>query len=246
MGSVFRVRVMKAYGRVEVWYHTFSNLGTRLDDWSASRPGRFTIRERSPGTVRDLRLPPRSQWDVRSFGLLTHHWLVFIYRRFGTACQFHLQRSSSPKRSFWTVWPLNMGLMGCPETSVNTNQRCVTSQKIEDLSPAYSLNRGLGGARTASDALGKRQVSCPYRESNAAPSSVSLIAQSVHRLRYPGVFVATVCTASDQWNSEGHLTAIHHVLLWCWDVIRYCIGGRVLLLLLCKIPVDMTVFCSFV
>jgi hypothetical protein len=42
----------------------------------------------------------------------------------------------------------------------------------------------------------------------------SLERQSVHRLRYPGEFVALVCTASDPWNSEGYLTAIHQVL-WC-------------------------------
>jgi hypothetical protein len=32
-----------------------------------------------------------------------------------------------------TAWPLKMGPMGCPETSVTTNQLCVTSQQNEDL-----------------------------------------------------------------------------------------------------------------
>ena len=33
------------------------------------------------------------------------------------------------------VWPLNMGLVGCPETSVTTSLRSVTSQKSEGLDP---------------------------------------------------------------------------------------------------------------
>jgi hypothetical protein len=32
-----------------------------------------------------------------------------------------------------TALPLQMGLIGCPETSVATNKLCLTSQKTEDL-----------------------------------------------------------------------------------------------------------------
>jgi len=32
-----------------------------------------------------------------------------------------------------TLWPLKMGPIGCPETSLTTNQRCVTFQKKDDL-----------------------------------------------------------------------------------------------------------------
>jgi len=32
-----------------------------------------------------------------------------------------------------TAWPLKMGPIGCTETSVTTNLRCVTSQKSEDI-----------------------------------------------------------------------------------------------------------------
>ena len=34
---------------------------------------------------------------------------------------------------FWTACPFKMGPTGCPETSLTTNQRCLTSQKKEDL-----------------------------------------------------------------------------------------------------------------
>jgi hypothetical protein len=37
------------------------------------------------------------------------------------------------KHSAWTVWPFKMGQTGCPEMSVITNLRCVTSQKNENL-----------------------------------------------------------------------------------------------------------------
>jgi len=46
---------------------------------------------------------------------------------------------------------LNTGLTGCPETSVSTNLRCVTSQKSEDLkynaiyvASSYFIRRGAG------------------------------------------------------------------------------------------------------
>lgn len=44
---------MKTYGeggRVEVWVHSFFTLVIDGSEWSASRPGRLTLRERSPGT----------------------------------------------------------------------------------------------------------------------------------------------------------------------------------------------------
>jgi len=41
---------MKIYLGVEVQLHTFFDLDTNKGDWSASRPGRFTPRERVPGT----------------------------------------------------------------------------------------------------------------------------------------------------------------------------------------------------
>ena len=45
-----------------------------------------------------------------------------------------------------------MGLKGCPETSVTTNERCVTSQKSENLSqtsPCVLVNRATAHVRTA-------------------------------------------------------------------------------------------------
>jgi hypothetical protein len=41
---------MKVYWGVDVQLHTFFDLGTRWGEWSASRPGRLTPRERAPGT----------------------------------------------------------------------------------------------------------------------------------------------------------------------------------------------------
>jgi hypothetical protein len=40
---------MKAY-RVEVYFHAFLLSALDGGEWSASRPGRFTLRERTPGT----------------------------------------------------------------------------------------------------------------------------------------------------------------------------------------------------
>jgi hypothetical protein len=77
VGSVFCVHVVKACGRVEVWYHAFLTLalGSMTDQRHASAG--FTIRERAPGTVRDFRLPLHSKCDLRSVGLLTQRRLVF-------------------------------------------------------------------------------------------------------------------------------------------------------------------------
>jgi hypothetical protein len=41
---------MKAYGGVKVQLHTFFDLALDGDEWSASRPGHFTLRERALGT----------------------------------------------------------------------------------------------------------------------------------------------------------------------------------------------------
>jgi hypothetical protein len=41
---------MKAYGGVDVQIHTFLTSALDGGEWSASRPCRFTTRERAPGT----------------------------------------------------------------------------------------------------------------------------------------------------------------------------------------------------
>jgi hypothetical protein len=41
---------MKAYELVNVWIHIFLDSAIAGGEWSASRPGLFTHRERAPGT----------------------------------------------------------------------------------------------------------------------------------------------------------------------------------------------------
>jgi hypothetical protein len=41
---------MKAYWGVELWLHAFLTSTVDVDEWSASRFGRFTLRGRAPGT----------------------------------------------------------------------------------------------------------------------------------------------------------------------------------------------------
>jgi hypothetical protein len=47
---------MKAYWGVEVYHLALFDLGTEGGEWSASRPGRFTPRERAPFYPLDRRL----------------------------------------------------------------------------------------------------------------------------------------------------------------------------------------------
>jgi hypothetical protein len=41
---------MKVYGGVDVQIHIFLTSALVGGEWSSSRPGRFTLRERAPGT----------------------------------------------------------------------------------------------------------------------------------------------------------------------------------------------------
>jgi hypothetical protein len=41
---------MKAYGGVDIWIHIFWTSALAEGEWSASRPGRFILEERNPGT----------------------------------------------------------------------------------------------------------------------------------------------------------------------------------------------------
>jgi hypothetical protein len=80
-------------------------------------------------------------WDVMQ------HWLVVNYWCFRTtywlSCSLrtknhphHFPYNYTPncsRHSSWTAWPMKMGLLGYPETSVTTNQCCTTSQKSKDL-----------------------------------------------------------------------------------------------------------------
>jgi len=52
--------------------------------------------------------------------------------------------------------------------------------------PRYLWDRSWKGRTGALDPLGKRQISCPYRESNHNSPDVQPAAQSLYRLSYPG------------------------------------------------------------
>jgi hypothetical protein len=41
---------MKTYAEMDVWIHAFLTSALVGSEWSASRPGRFTPKERAPGT----------------------------------------------------------------------------------------------------------------------------------------------------------------------------------------------------
>jgi len=65
------------------------------------------------------------------FWNFTQRRRVVCYRRFGITYRSHLQESSGPRR---TAWPLEIGTIGCPKTSVTTTSlRCSKSQKSADL-----------------------------------------------------------------------------------------------------------------
>jgi hypothetical protein len=72
--------------------------------------------------VRDVRLPPQCKWDIRSSGMLrgVYWWLVTDVSGQPIGLVFKGQTNA---------WPLKMGPILCPETSVNTHLRCVTLQK---------------------------------------------------------------------------------------------------------------------
>jgi hypothetical protein len=54
---------MKTYCGVEVQLHAFLNSALDGDEWSTSRPGRFTPRERARGTLgQDAGWAPQPFW----------------------------------------------------------------------------------------------------------------------------------------------------------------------------------------
>jgi hypothetical protein len=64
---------------------------------------------------------------------ITRRRVVILYRRFGTTYRSHLQGSRVREEKSRTLWPLKMGPICCPETSVKiTTRRRVISQKSVD------------------------------------------------------------------------------------------------------------------
>ena len=75
--------------------------------------------------------PPRRKWDLQSYDFRQGR-LIVSHRRFGQPiCSIF--KGYAVKHSAWTAWTFMMEQIGCPETSVTTNLRCVTSQKSEDI-----------------------------------------------------------------------------------------------------------------
>jgi len=69
-------------------------------------------------------------WDVNS-AMVVDNW------RFGTsALASRVKQSKS-----WIAWPLKTGPRGCPETSLSSHERCLKTERSEELS-SQSLNFG--------------------------------------------------------------------------------------------------------
>jgi hypothetical protein len=52
---------MKTYWGVEVWLHVFFDLGTSGGEWSASRPGHSTPKERARRTILEQMLQKQGE-----------------------------------------------------------------------------------------------------------------------------------------------------------------------------------------
>jgi hypothetical protein len=76
--------------------------------------------------MHDFKLPPPYIWDLRSF------WMLGSVPTFRGNMSALSSRVTESKKT-WTVWPLKLGPIDCPETTVPTNRRCLTSRKNEDL-----------------------------------------------------------------------------------------------------------------
>ena len=85
-------------------------------------------------------------WNLRSalFWDITQRWVVVLYRRFGTNYLSHLQGS-------WTSWPLKMGPIGFPETSVQNYHSTLCN--IPEARRSQLLSGG---------SMSSRVVSCLY------------------------------------------------------------------------------------
>jgi hypothetical protein len=73
---------------------------------------------------RDFRLPPRCRWDLRSSGILRSVEWQFCTEVSGQPIGpiFTGQDFQKESLSCWISWPLKMGPIGCPETSVQNYQ----------------------------------------------------------------------------------------------------------------------------
>ena len=97
------------------WPHLLLLSGTRISVFSYSW---HYSNVQTTFFLRDFRLPPRSRWDLRSYGLFTQRRVVIPYWCFGKNYRSQLQGSRSPIWILLVPWPLKMGPRGCPETSV--------------------------------------------------------------------------------------------------------------------------------
>ena len=97
------------------------------------------VKGATPLLLHNFRLPPRCEWDLRSFGILRSvEW--WYCRRFGTTGRSQLQGSNSPRK---TAWSLNMGRIGCSEASVrnyHSTLRKIPRQRTSSLFFVLLLN----------------------------------------------------------------------------------------------------------
>jgi hypothetical protein len=104
-----------------------------LHTWSKGSYSRFVCSSVEPTdtSVMNFKLPKFEicRNNVYKFGsslfwVFTLGMLVGFYRRFGTTFRASFQ-------GYWTAWPLNMGLIGCSETSVNNYHHTLCNNSEE-------------------------------------------------------------------------------------------------------------------
>jgi hypothetical protein len=76
------------------------------------------------------------------FWRITQRRMVILHWRLGTTYRSHIQESKSPRRvySSWTFWPLKMGPIRCPETSVKNYHSTLRNTPEERKSQSWLVS----------------------------------------------------------------------------------------------------------
>jgi hypothetical protein len=117
----------------------------------------------------------------------TQRWVVVLYRRFGTTYQSHLQMY------YWIYWPLKMGPIGCPETSVHnchSTLRNIQQERRSHLHSGGSLISRIfmtiipPGGRAMAQAVSRRPLTTEARVRSQVKSMWDLWWAKWHRDRF--------------------------------------------------------------